>query len=123
MSLAMQYGSAGRVSGGRGIRITPLWENDAPTSNFGAQTVEMNLSGYDAVMVHFRITTSSDGSWLQVGLMSHSGNWGGAFRGQTYTYHREFNLASDGVTFAAGYRDSTSGAGYAIPVAVYGITF
>lgn len=97
-----------------------LWVNSAPKSNFSAQTIPLNLSSYDATMVVFRLTTSNEAKWWQFGWKDGEVS-GGAYRGTSYLYHRDYRADSNGVEFYAGYRDSTSGSSYGIPVAIYGI--
>lgn len=97
-----------------------LWTNSNPTASFAEQTIPLNLTNYDAVLVVYRITTSSTYKWWQFGYVDGEGT-GGAYRGNSYLYHRDFIASSSGVAFSKGYRDSTSGASYGIPVAIYGI--
>ena len=102
-TVSMQFGNPTSVDKSfRNLKWDLVWENESPTSSFSAQTVSINLSGYMTVAVLFRITTSSDTGWMQFGFMGYAGNYGGAMRGASYTYHREFSVSSTGITFANG---------------------
>lgn len=97
-----------------------LWVNSDPTSNFAAQTIPLNLTNYDAVLVVYKITASGTAKWWQFGWVDGESTVG-AGKGTTYIYTRQFLADANGVQFFNGYRDSTSGASYGIPLAIYGI--
>ena len=43
----------------KGVEMELLWENASPTSNFAKQTVELDLSEYDSVMVLAKVNTAA----------------------------------------------------------------
>ena len=55
MGVAMRFGGIG---GEASQRFSLLWTNPSPTSNFGAQTVALDLAGYDLVYISFNYNTS-----------------------------------------------------------------
>lgn len=111
-----------QVPGGGGW--TSLWTNSAPSSNFSAQTVPLDLSGYTwiAIIAKTQTTGTVETTHLvRVGssvIMSVPN-----LAGTQYFYKRQADVTTSGITFGTGYRNNTgtSGANYCIPVAVYGI--
>lgn len=107
-----------------GVPLTLLWTNSAPTSNFAAQTVQLSLTNYDAILVKCRATTSA-GQYFSnycfkdetVNAVISSKSYNG-----TNVYSRGVQCTDTGVTFTTGYSGSSSGAGNAIPVKIYGLT-
>ena len=98
-----------------------LWTNDAPSSAFAAQTVELDLTTYDAVLITFAQGTRfgslialKDGNnyFVTIGIDSTANN---------YYYKRAAAVDSSGVTFSTGYQNTTTGTSYAIPQKIYGI--
>ena len=129
MAVAMRYGSndytrSGGTSGGGGssdITMEHIWTNPSPTSNFAAQTVPLDLSGFDAVMVVMK---------LKKDLIYVSWNFG--FIGDTIImsikdnvkgtmYGRTAEINAQGIVFGTGYSASTSSNEYGIPAKIYGI--
>lgn len=86
-----------------GFRWKVLWQNDAPTASFSAQTVSMpGLGECDLVLVGFRRTTSysnevTDMLWLH----NTAGVWGFVIHGN---YSREYQVVRDteSVVFNSG---------------------
>lgn len=110
--------------GGGGGSWTSLWTNSAPSSNFSAQTVPLDLSGYTwvAIIAHMSTSGTADTThFVRVGssVVLNCPNLGST----QYFYKREASVASNGITFGTGYRNNTgtSGANYCIPIAIYGI--
>lgn len=104
---------------------TLLWTNASPTSAFAAQTISIDLSAYDFVMVVYQHWTSSDvnnSAFCRVGqygrLLSHD-----------YTLaYRDYHPETTGVYFNIGlvvatYNNSNvnQNASAVIPLQIYGI--
>lgn len=98
-----------------------LWVNSAPTSNFSAQTISLNLSSYDAVCIITKTTAPSSYTHWQFGLVG--GNMTMANKASTSAtqYGRTAQVAEDGITFSNGYNGGTAGAANCIPWYIYGI--
>ena len=117
-------------------RCELLWSNNAPTSDFAAQTIQVaNMGNYSAIIVAYRMHNSvttldsiilpvSDGSVY--GLMRPY--WEGATA--AILIYRTMTIVvtgSPGVDFGKGYKrgmsatSSTNDNGYVVPVAIYGI--
>lgn len=106
-----------------------LWENASPTSAFAAQTVQLNLSSYDAVFIYYQNSTpKSYGSpIILVGtpeyvfrFSSNNGN------NQRY-FTRSATVTTSGVEFSAcqyfqqGSSNGTAQNTDLVPVKIYGI--
>lgn len=101
---------------------TLLWTNASPSSSFAAQTVQLNLSGYDMVGV-FGYNDVNDG-----GIMAFApvGGSGALFFMYNYRQRRAFAVSSAGVQFGSGYSGALNNSlvvsnGAAIPYYIYGI--
>ena len=126
MAVAMQYGSneykrSGGASGGGGISMTLLWTNPAPTSNFSAQTVSLDLSDYDAVCIITKTTATSAYRYWQFGLVGHSISMLNKSSTSATLSGRAAQVDPDGITFSNGYNGSTAGAANCVPWYIYGI--
>lgn len=75
------------------MEMTLLWTNASFSSNFAAQTIALDLSGYDAVM----ITASSEAtSFIPVGDQGAITTWNGY-----YICRRTVYTSVDGVNFSS----------------------
>ena len=99
-----------------------LWTNASPSSSFAAQTVQLNLSGYDMVCV-FGYNDVNDG-----GIMAFApvGETGTLFFMVNYRQRRNFAVSSAGVQFKDGYSGAPNNNVIvsntaAIPYYIYGI--
>lgn len=116
-----------------------LWTNASPSSAFGAQTVSLDLSGYDQVLIKVRFGTSS--GMFENAYMKHLCDIG-----ETTTIYafnvpntssrnmglivavRNANISSSGIVFSAGLTKAANITGNpstdnsaCIPYAIYGI--
>ena len=123
MAVAMQYGSG--IYGGKrtdsGISMTLLWTNPAPTSNFSAQTVSLDLSEYDAVCIITKSTAGSSYTHWQFCLVGGDVTMANKGISNTTLYGRSAQVAEDGITFSNGYNNATAGAANCVPWYIYGI--
>lgn len=98
-----------------------LWTNASPTSDFAAQTLTLDLSGYDAVLIETLVSgTANYGSsaiirkgWSAV-MAEKSATTGSVFG-------RQATVTASGVQFGTGYENATAYAGRMIPQRIYGI--
>lgn len=128
--IAMQYGGApgaaaarGGGSSGGGVQVDLLWTNPDPTASFGAQTISLDLSAYDAVWI-----TYATGSRYDSKLCLKDGNkymvtTGIDSTSNAYIYQRGATATDSGVEFTAGYRGTSTGGTNAIPQKIFGIKF
>lgn len=103
-----------------------LWTNSSVTSNFAAQTVSLDLSGYSYVHVLFAASTNDGASMVSVLALIDSLKYKAIADGNSLRY-RFFTPSATGVVFEAGMAYSSYGGsaatanGYVIPYKIYGI--
>ena len=111
-------------SSGGGGSWTELWTNPNPTSDFAAQTVALDLSGWSFIAIVTSFSASHDYQTTHLVRVGDTCplDTGNLFT-TMYTAKRSAAVSTSGITFSTGYRNTTgtSGANYCIPVAVYGI--
>lgn len=110
--------------GGGGGAWTELWTNSAPSSDFPAQTVPLDLSGWQVLAIKVKFNTTSTSVQLCFvmtgdGVTLFANNLGST----QYTSKRSATTSSTGIVFSTGYRNTsgTTGTNYCIPVAIYGL--
>ena len=113
-----------------------LWTNPSPLSNFAAQTLALDLSNYEGVLIESLINTAStlDGFRMPV-FVPKDGNEYYVEAGQLKVvppasnlgatiYARFVTVTDSGVTFSTGYAGpSTTGASLCIPYRIYGYVY
>ena len=112
---------------------TLLWTNKSPTSEFAAQTISLNLSGYDAVEIICRYSRTDDASMRYICDVGSSTSMYWFYYTATdgkYTGVRSRNVVSVSTTGVdihtcsgkpGNSTTNTSNNGYIIPVKIYGI--
>lgn len=146
--LPIDYGGTGASTAGNalanlgGISITKLWENASPTSAFAAQTISLDLSGYDFVDIVYYGRTGPNDALSANGYYTARcpvGEFGSlqvaTLIGGTASYHwiscRAFEVTTSGIEFGYGryiyfsYTTAGDNGGYSettnIPYRIYGI--
>ena len=110
--------------GGGGSSWTSLWTNSDPSSNFSAQTVPIDLSNWNLIAILAKPqTTGSTTSVFRAAVGTENILSVPNIGSTQYFYKRNATVTTSGITFSTGYRNTngTTGAGYCIPTAVYGI--
>lgn len=117
-----------------------LWTNPSPTSDFGAQTLTLDLSGYDEVEVYagfinssattnmcgyFRAKVGGAGLIQLVNLDTANTSNASTF---INIVSRQFQVSTTGITFTSGQMTYAGGAyanwgGRAVPFQIYGIKY
>lgn len=128
MAIAMRYGTPGEGSGSGGgssggVRVDLLWTNPNPTSNFSAQTVSIDLSGYDAVRITFIANMGSPVCYTQEADIDSYDHLLSVVSAAPARQSRSFTLSSTGIVFANGATGNTSGSQYGVPIKIWGIKF
>ena len=115
---------------GTGMQVDKLWENADASASFPAQKVSLDLSGYDAIFVECTLQRNYSqrkcelvrvGSIVSMLVFNKDDLIPGGFRTVT--------VASDGVTFGAGYYYAWDQQKYvendigAVPTVIYGVRF
>lgn len=121
---------------GAGLEMVKLWENASPTSDFAAQSITVDLNGYQEAEIAWSLFVNSDGkitrcfneSYLSA-LPAQSGAVGcmatRAYEG--YTAERFLTLSDDTISFGNAVRYNNYAGSYTqlnsllIPLAIYGI--
>lgn len=109
-------------------KLKLLWTNPAPLENFGKQTVALDLSKYDLVLISFmngkRANYVNNGIFFIGDTVQTSNGFSGSQKN-----HRNIAISSNGVEFQESYKYATYGASvsatidYSImrPLYIYGI--
>ena len=100
--------------------VTKLWENASPTSAFAAQTISLDLSGYDAISIYYKNKTN--GSAPQSTGVVPIGDSVILYymTSDALSQRRTATISDSGVTFTTGYSGSSESTACAIPVIIYG---
>ena len=102
-------------------KLTKLWTNAKPTSTFAGQTLSVTLTGYDFIMVRYKVYYDQS-TYVCAFIKTSSGgiletvSQGGKYRGVTIT------ASSNSVTFGSVYNadDSAGTNDYLVPYEIYG---
>lgn len=94
-----------------------LWTNSAPTSNFSAQTISLDLSSYDHVIVYVRSKSNLTNDNMQVFPKDNTTyKMASFYEGYNAPYLRDITVSNNGVVFG-----SCTNANSTFPLAIYGI--
>ena len=114
-----------------GVSMKSLWTNASPTSDFAAQTISLNLSDYEYVLVRYLYSTDYQGidqiAIVKVGRDAYL-TFTGAASTNIYLSQRTISVGSDSVAFGApvyktyaSTSNPTANNKYCIPVEIIGI--
>ena len=120
----MRFGGNSMADSSGGSGWPELWTNSNPTSDFAAQAVPVDLSGWHLICIMCKQVAT--GSYLTPCLAAVGETTTIAVPNASstqYFYKRDVTVTTSGVTFTTGYRNTTgtSSASYCIPVAIYGV--
>ena len=119
----------------KSFNTTLIWTNSSSTSNFSAQTINLNLTKYDAVIIQTSYSLVPDNTsnyYLEANyaLIDVGSNGKTVAPDESVAFHsiRNVTVSSTGITFSTGtvfgYNLPTStGEGYGIPLKIYGIKY
>lgn len=98
-----------------------LWTNPSPNTEFQAQTVELDLSGYGAVMVVFKQNTTTASYNAYIGIKDVLNQ--AVFRvGASAIADRRYTPTNTGIQFTACYdNNNTPRADWILPYKIYGV--
>ena len=114
-----------------GVSMKSLWENASPTSDFATQTISLNLSGYEYVLVRYLYSTDYQGqnqiAIVKVGRDAYL-TFTGVVSTNIYLSQRTISVGSDSVAFGAPVYKTyastskpTANNKYCIPIEIIGI--
>jgi hypothetical protein len=121
--------------GGRAEKPTLLWENPNPTGNFNSQTVALDLTGYEALLIYTWYGNHNISGYegeqinyvdLEM-LANNKYSLGSASKNGTWHASRLLTLSSSGLTFTnSGRFNSTWSESHneqitTIPIKIYGL--
>lgn len=104
-----------------GVGIDLLWTNSSPTSAFGAQTVSLDLSSYQMVLVMARVSTDYSGIFSNINTVGTTGWLAGGWGSLNNVFHREYTVSTTGIYFYGGYYKTSYNTSYVVPYQIYGI--
>lgn len=109
-----------------GSNVVLLWTNPSPASSFAGQTIPLDLSNYDAVIVLTAMDTSDSGRLVVDSLITPVGYGARAFIQWNVRYIRQYTVSNTGVAFQDGAKGSvganaTTDNTVGIPYQIYGI--
>lgn len=116
--------------GAKGIDL--LWTNSSPSANFGAKTVPIDLSTYDAVLIVCLPDISYSSTEVGPAQIFFVGTKGEMFmstaKSTTLIARRNISVDTTGVTFANGRywaidANITSSEKAAVPYKIFGLSF
>lgn len=108
-----------------GIDMDLLWTNASPTSDFGAQTISLDLSSYKGILLKVRVY--GDGSknlmvYFYVDKTSTEWLLSAGFGASGYVVRRYITaISNSGIQFDVGKVYQTTNNGACIPAQIYGI--
>lgn len=101
-----------------------LWTNPNPDKSFSAQTVSLDLLGYDGVIIEIRTanTASTYGKWYIPNNSTYR-VWGigNSSTGTGSNANRSITVSDTGVDFAVGRNGTTNNSAYIIPINILGV--
>lgn len=115
-----------RVSGSSTNEPVLLWTNPSPTSTFAAQTVSIDLTDYEALLIYTKGATSKNTYHYNYVKKTEIGKWILAdYQGDVHyaTLRQITNITNSGITFGTGYYGWTSynNNNECIPAEIYGL--
>lgn len=104
-----------------GMSINLLWTNPNPESAFAAQTVALDLSGYDAVLIDANSGTDRNGGKIFFCFVGRAVAMDVWMPSVASKYNRMATVATTGVTFGQGYFGTNVNNICIIPLTIYGV--
>lgn len=103
-----------------GLTVDLLWTNASPTSSFSAQTLTIDMSSYEAIVIEHEFSTTSSvnrisGTIPKNATVYITSGIGGS--GPYYEAYRSVSFDDNGITFGAGNPANTN----SVPLRVYGL--
>ena len=114
----------GTGSGGGGMTMDKLWTNSDPSQSFSSQTIPLDLTDYEFVIIQFKALNTSGSSTVTVGIIGEEIVLNSAMGRCRY---RVTEISTSGVNFLGGYQYSTYGGtatandSACVPVYVFGV--
>lgn len=105
-----------------GVSMIGLWTNSSPTSAFSAQTIPLDLSDYDGILLYFLATnTDVNRQSSMICLKGYKSVFSDVVVGATAIRSRAVTVTDTGAQFTTGYNNTSSNTSSAIPYKIFGI--
>lgn len=102
--------------------IVKLWENASPASSFQEQTINLDLSQYDGVLIYFCLSATYNDYLLSVRCpVGKKAPASFTWADDGVSYHRTAVAEQQGVAFYNGYWNGTKENTACVPYEIYGI--
>ena len=120
----------GKSNSNLGIKAELLWENASPTSNFAAQTIDLDLVRYSGVIIEFKghnnVTTigrfyAQKSDYLDLSTTHYSGIGYNNSTTHSVGTRNILNVDDTGVEFDDTYVSSSVANDWCIPLRIYGV--
>lgn len=119
--------TGGGSGGGSSGAMTLLWTNPSPAANFGAQTIAVDLSGFDACLISFHNFASSSAQYGLIAQECIIGEKNVLQFVDTSSNNRNgrrfATVTTTGVEFTACTFNNGTNNGYGVPYQIYGIKY
>lgn len=110
-----------------GATFDLLWTNTNIHAAFPAQTISLDLSNYDAVLIKLTVNNTSqyESTTVEATAICFKGKAAASFNGivnnQTFNMERVAIVSNSGIEFSTGYANAVAGDQYAVPLQIWGI--
>lgn len=101
-----------------------LWTNPSPTSDFGTQTVSLDLTNYTGVIVEFNANTNTSNYTTCTRVFCKKNDpeyFGGGAAPAGGALGRTLRITDEGVFFGKGFLTNSVANGNAVPIKIYGV--
>ena len=123
----MRYGSGGNVGGrgGNSSLLTLLWDNPSPDNSFAAQTINIDLSGYDWFAVRAKFSNASPSNLpLAIFTVDEDGKRIQSVAGDTSrvgSRYFQYSTTDMTMTFQVAYYNGSTNNSSCVPLEIYGV--
>ena len=98
-----------------------LWTNPAPNNSFPAQTLSIDLSNYESIVISC-IDNSEDFEATSTIISKAKGGHAMAYN-RTWAFYRNVTITDTSITFGIGHGNNGDNASRCIPTKIYGVAF
>ena len=104
------------------LTVDVLWTNADSTTSFAPQTITMDLSSYQLILIRYRVSTGGTANTMIVGRTGGFDDIAiGTFASETTLYKRLCNIKTTGIEFYQGYVGTTADNTKMVPRTIFGV--
>ena len=120
----MSVAKIDNIGGGGNVRMTKLWENPSPTSDFAAQDITLSSDNYAMLLIEFMFYKGQERSSVIVNkgenaILCHASTKNG-YRMIHYTDDTHLHVGGGSTVDTYG-STATGNNGFEVPLRIYGI--